>query len=936
MASLWTKAQSRVFTLLFLLSALSVSIQAQATQPEYVYGTDGSGVTRQLAVDRYPALYTGDFGDCLGGESLFNITKFDAAYYADNLTIVFHLDGHSNIKNESLMMHISVEAYGSSRFDMAFNPCELNIASLCPLNASVPITGWALIPVGPRQIGGIPQIAFGIPDLEGFTKLRIFANSSQTEIGCFQAAMSNGNSFSHPEAIAPVLGIFTVVAILASFATAAYGVSIPHMRMHHAHSLSVFVVFETFQAIFFSGVLSLQWPSVCVAWWSNFAWSAGLIYTPGMIHSISSFVGVAGNASQVGGAGSVVINNGGGLLTTQIYGRSLAKMAVENVEKRSAYNASDPYDYTWSGNPVAPGTPLPGTWHGFPGALSGLQIPAADAFLLGLIWLLVAVGLVAVCTLGFKALLECLALLKWIKQDRLAYFRSHWIGYLTIAVLRSLFISFFMVMTLAVFQFAIGGSSGLTALASVFFVIVLVGITFLVAYACHVRTREGKFETKTDQIVFHRAKILRGIPGIVPAWASDLKARGLAVQPVFSISITRIQHINTDPARPSVHQDVAYVKRFGWLSARYRRTKWWFFAYYVGYLFIRAIFIGGGVQNPLAQVYGLLIFEIIAFGIIVSLNPFEGARNTAMAVWMLSITKIVTTGLSVAFLPAFNLDRIIATVIGIVIIIVQGLAVLALIVLMVLSAISSWMSLTRNHEDFSPESLEGVRVRYFERMEGKASDTYQPPPKSKEEKKDKKGKNKEKPQEALPPPPSSFSVVSVRRAPKIEDEDEDIVHDLERFPGGGPASSDLPAFRGATRASRTNSVSSRHSVRSVPRGARGAHRPSWPSRDFVDAGHERPDSGLAQRLSSGANGATMGSSGHHAAANDSVSSTIGPTVTRPQSSNQSLVSPFGARPSSSFSVGSGRATPTREMLARHADERRYATPVAIPDIEKVA
>lgn len=76
---------------------------SQARETKYITGTDAQGITRQLAVDRYPALYTGDFGDCLGGQSLFNITKLDAAYYTDNSSVIFHLDGTSNLRNESLM-----------------------------------------------------------------------------------------------------------------------------------------------------------------------------------------------------------------------------------------------------------------------------------------------------------------------------------------------------------------------------------------------------------------------------------------------------------------------------------------------------------------------------------------------------------------------------------------------------------------------------------------------------------------------------------------------------------------------------------------------------------------------------------------------------------------------------------------------------------------
>lgn len=61
------------------LSLLCLVPAGVANDTRYIYGTSIDGITKQLAVDRTPALYTGDFGDCLGGQSLFNITKFDAA-----------------------------------------------------------------------------------------------------------------------------------------------------------------------------------------------------------------------------------------------------------------------------------------------------------------------------------------------------------------------------------------------------------------------------------------------------------------------------------------------------------------------------------------------------------------------------------------------------------------------------------------------------------------------------------------------------------------------------------------------------------------------------------------------------------------------------------------------------------------------------------------
>lgn len=799
----------------------------------------------------------------------------------------------------------------------------LRIPSLCPLNASIPVTGWAVIPVGPQQIGGIPPIAFDIPDFEGSTTLKIFANSSQTQIGCFQAVMRNGNTLSHPEVVAPVLGAFVLAAIVASFSTAAYGFSLPHMRMHYAHSLSVFVVWEILQSIFFSGALSVNWPSVCVAWWSNFAWSAGLINIPAISNSVNSFVGVTGNASQVGGAGTVVINNGGGLIQ-QIYGRSLAATAFAPIAKRNAYNASDPFDYTWAGEPVGLGLPTPGTWYGFWADLAATNITGAAALLIGLVWLLIAIAVVALSVVLLKVALEALSRTKLIKRDRLSYFRSHWLGYLGLAVLRAIFISFFMVMLLTIFQFTNGGTETTTAITGVAFAVYFVVIMFSIAFACRSRTRLGRFEMKPDRIVFHRGRLLKVL---VPAWDSTLKEHELEVKTIFTIPVPRIRHINHDPTIASVHQDQSHIKKFGWLSARYRRTKWWFFAYYVAYLFGRAAFLGAGVGSPLVQVYGLLIYEILAFALIIVIKPFEGTRNNVLAAWMLSISKILTTGLSVAFLPDFNTDRIVATAIGVIIIVIQGLLVIGMMILISLSAISSWMSLTRNREEFEPDYLESVRVKYFEKMEVKAADEYQ----ARARKSKDKGKGKEEDPDATLPADRepSFSVVSVRREPKIEDEDEgDVLPDLEPTLYD-PQAPDPPSRAIVTRASRTNSVGSRYSVASLPR---RPHQSSVSSRDFAmynPTSIERPDSSLARRLDE-----TKSPSVHFADESDAAS--VARRV-RAQSSNQSLRSPTGSRPGSPFSPGylGGRMTPSKETLARYAEERtRYSTPTPIPDVGK--
>lgn len=761
------------------------------------------------------------------------------------------------------------------------------------MNRSVPISAEAIIPVSAADVSGIIPIALVIPDFEGSAILRVFANSSQTEIGCFQAVMRNGATFSHPAAVSSALGAFTVIALLASFATAIYGASLPQIRTHYAHSLSVLVIFEVFQSIFFSGALSLNWPSVCAAFWSNYAWSAGMIYSPKMIHSINHFLGVNGNSSQVGGAGSTVLNNNGGL-QQQIYGRSLGLSArgVQSVQRgydiarriyARAENSTTEKTYSWAGSPVEPGINTPGNWSGFAGELSESDIPAADAFLLGFLWLLILVVILVAATVAFKWSLELFSAVRIMQKDRLALFRSHWLGFVGLIVLRSMLISFFMIMTLTLFQLSYGGNGGIIAVAAIVFLIFFASMLGLAFCACYVRLRFGRCESAPDRIHFQRKKGL--IPRFSTLRESEISKSDKAdTTTVASVPFFRIRYIDNDKERQSVHEDEDFSKRYGWLSARYRRTRWWFFAFWVVYQFVRACFIGGARASPTAQVYGIFVVEVIAFITIICINPFEGARNTALAVYMLGISKVATAGLSIAFLPHLNVARIPTTVIGIIIIIIQGFLTIAVLILIVLGAISSYMSLTRNHDGFRPRNMQGIRMKYFETLDRKATDLPPPPP--------------PKPEEPKEP---YFSVNTVRRAPKIEDEDVDILPDM-----GHPAAQSTFSIGNRTRANSMRSNYSSYST--VPYGAR-VHRASWSSRDFTNWQQQQvadPDSPFDTPTKCHSRNA----SGHNNT-HDSMQ--------MPMSGGAGSVAPL-IRPSVSHS-SLRPATPTREQQAAFASQR---------------
>jgi hypothetical protein len=728
---------------------------------------------------------------------------------------------------------------------------------MCPVKSNVSITANGQIPLAQSDIAIIPNIAYSIPDFEGQAILRIFANSTQSEIACYSAVVTNGATFSHPAAAGTILGIFAFVAVIASFVTAIYGTDIPTMRTHYAHSLSVLVVFAVFQHIFFTGALSMNWPSVLVAFWSNYAWSAGIIYTQSMQDAFDKLThNNRGNTSMLGAAGTDTwaSNVGGGYDIHQIYKRALAfnpptlsKRFEQILSKRASSGTDNITTTKYMGHLVRAGLPLPGNYSGFPGTLYEEEIPASNAFLTALVWFLVLILIVGSGVLFFKFAIEGLSKMKVIKTERLNYFRAHYLGYLTAAVLRTCFIGFFAMMFYTLFQFSYGGSAAVLAIAGIVFAIFFIGIFGVVGYACYYKLRfdtwasiRGRYESSTllgfIPWFCHQQPRLLDVPtdeNSTPAAEKKLAVDRKVTDSSENFSAVAPSTLHMAESQKSVHDDEQFIKRFGWLASRYRKSKWWFFAAWIVYEFVRACFFAGASGHAMVQVFGLLIVEFIAFMAIIQIRPFEGQRLNLIIVYLLGFSKVATVALSAAFDISFNLQRITTTAIGIVIIVIQGVVTIVLMICIVLSAITSYFSVMRYREEIKPKKWNKHQEKYFKHLNQAVRDRPVTPPLV----------------EPTPPPEEPkgpyFSVNSVRRAPKIEDEDPEFLADIAMDPR---TSMDPEMSRTSfnnidniydnreapgTGVSRPLSTSSRRPVTHLPYAAR-VHRGSWSTRDFSE------------------------------------------------------------------------------------------------------
>jgi hypothetical protein len=88
-----------------------------------------------------------------------------------------------------------------------------------------------------------PQYVKGTVDGKAYLVRDDIYNSTQAEIACIAAQITNGNTFEQEAVVGSLLGGFTLVAVLASFVKAVYSDDVVEMRMHYTHSPSVMVVF---------------------------------------------------------------------------------------------------------------------------------------------------------------------------------------------------------------------------------------------------------------------------------------------------------------------------------------------------------------------------------------------------------------------------------------------------------------------------------------------------------------------------------------------------------------------------------------------------------------------------------------------------------------------------------------------------------------------
>ncbi|EEH22073.2 hypothetical protein PABG_04284 [Paracoccidioides brasiliensis Pb03] len=545
------------------------------------------------------------------------------------------------------------------------------------MNSSIPIEANGILPLSTFGISLLPEVALKIPDFEGAAVLRLFANSSQSEMGCYSSLVTNGVTLAHPFAATSILGMLVLCSIFSSTALEIYGADV---------------------ALFWT----VHCPLTGQACWSpsgqTLPGSLGLFTTKIMQSAINQIIGTRRGDNRQRGESVARISNSNSrprFNISKIYNRKLHP-ATSNLEMPQKHFGSlllqqDIFRSSkrspWFGTAIKPGLSLPGDNHGFAVTLAQEKIPTSNSFL--------------------TLIVEGYCSLKPGKKERFACFRKNWRTFLASAVLPALFIGFFMITSLALFQLSLGGSASVIALSSTGFILLFIGMWTIMGYAVSYRLRSGKFVCYSDRLLVVCTKVFGHFPCYQLARRSRLGQSEEVMKVLVSILWWKVCEMDTISPfihQTPIHEDTRFLQQFGWLSAGYRRSTWWFFTVWLGYEFIRACLIGVNSSNAMIQVFGLLAVECIALVCLCWLRPFETTRINILMVYLLGFSKVITVALSSLFYPHFNLERSTTTIIGFAIIITQGLLTSCLLIYIFLGVISSFISITRHHTE--PSSIE--------------------------------------------------------------------------------------------------------------------------------------------------------------------------------------------------------------------------------------
>ncbi|KAJ3576785.1 hypothetical protein NP233_g209 [Leucocoprinus birnbaumii] len=597
-----------------------------------------------LAHSREEALFASSVTYCAEPQTLL-VQQFDIAFFPANQSVSFNISAASVTQNVNVTANLFLNVYGMSPVNFTLDLCSVLGGALCPLPTYNFVGADSIrLPASLGVSDRIPGIAFKIPDLEGFAQLTLTEIGTGATQACIQATLSNGWS-THQPAVEYVTSSFALVAFLSALAHSVFPESLTPFRFLD--------LFYLYQAIATSAFLNINYPSLYRSFTLNFSWAVGLISSrsSALQRSIDSMRAHTGggmpNSTENSAVGYVnrqlsPFNSNDNIITSQFplvrrsanaAGEILAAVLGSNLRvttaEPSVNNNINPHlrmNLALQPSVVGPVPVINSTNSleaGIPIYANSMHIGTANAFMtvfvVSLIVLAIA-GAILACGYGVAVAIRRLRIRKGTgKLSRFDYFAfvKAWLVRLGLILLLPLLIFAFYQWTLR--------DSWVSILLSV---LTFVGLLVFLIYPPYL--------------------------------------------------IFRLVRRSQDPYELYSHSPPTYLTSLGPLYAQYRPERFYAFIALLAVPFLKAIFISFANPSGLAQVILLLITEFAVLGLQIALKPHKTKGGNVLSTY-LGVTRLVATGLLIAFVERVALKPIPRTIIGAIIAVIWSVAVVILI-----------------------------------------------------------------------------------------------------------------------------------------------------------------------------------------------------------------------------------------------------------------
>ncbi|CRK18074.1 hypothetical protein BN1723_017612, partial [Verticillium longisporum] len=349
----------------------------------------------------------------------------------------------------SVVFDISLKAYGYEVIHRTIDPCDIDLAGLCPMTADK-INLKFNIDIDEEATKVIPGIAFSIPDLDA--TFRAYLNLTETgeSVACVEADFSNGKTVD----LVGVKWATALIAILGLIAAAVVsGMGHTNAAAHlAANTLSLFGYFQA-QAII--GLTGVHLPPVVQAWTQNFMWSMGIIRV-GWMQDVFTWYQRA-----TGGEPSTLFNS---MRTSSV---QVTKRSVDFTEGAAGIMARAGTALAKRANiQLSSGSFIV---YGIQRVAFGAKIESTNLFMTGLTFYCIFAVLTVLVVALFKGFTELCVRQRWMKSDSFLEFRNGWLTVLKGILFRVTLIGFPMMTILCLWELTQRDSPAEVVLAIFFF-----------------------------------------------------------------------------------------------------------------------------------------------------------------------------------------------------------------------------------------------------------------------------------------------------------------------------------------------------------------------------------------------------------------------------------------------------------------------------------